>query len=409
MAITKPTANILLDTRRVLKSGKYPAKLTVYYLGVKKRYKLPIELSEGDWVKIKSKRLRDEALKVLKTKLDFYTGEKFENCLKKIDDPFSFEKFEEAYFEKHTLINKSVDVYTAFQTYIDKLEKSDKVGNAEIYTTAKKSLQVFKSKLSFEEITPEFLLAYEKQMLANNLSMAYIALNLRSLRAIFNKAIEVGYVKQEIYPFKKYKIKKGDNKKKALSIEQLKLLKYHKAETEAQQKALDFWMFSFNCYGINMIDICRLQFKNIVDNRIVFTRKKTDHSTTSSKTIRLAITPEIQQIINNYCNSNQQSESYIFNILPHGIDAKRERKIVQSFTRNINKHMKKICEDLKLGVTVSTYWARHSFATFLKWNGVSIEVISEALGHTDIGTTQNYLDSFEDETLDNTGKLFSSL
>ena len=71
--------------------------------------------------------------------------------------------------------------------------------------------------------------------------------------------------------------------------------------------------------------------------------------------------------------------------------------------------MKKICEDLKLGVTVSTYWARHSFATFLKWKGVSIEVISEALGHTDISTTQNYLDSFEDETLDSTGKIISSL
>ncbi len=409
MAITKPTANILLDTRRVLKSGKYPAKLTVYYLGEKKRYKLPIELSEGDWEKINSKRLRDEALKELKTKLDFYTGEKFENCLKKIDDPFSFEKFEEAYFEKHTLVNKSVDVYTAFQTKIDKLNKADKVGTSEIYSTTKTSFQAFKAKLAFEDVTPEFLEGYERYMLANNLSRAYIAINLRNLKTIYNEAIEAGYVKQETYPFKKFKIKKGNNTKKALTIEQLKQLKYHKAETLAQQKALDFWLFSFYCSGINMIDICRLQFKHIENNRIVFTRKKTDHSTTSSKTIRLAITPEIQQIIDSYCNSNRQPDSFIFNILPHGTDAKRERQIVQSFTRNINKHMKKICEDLKLGVTVSTYWARHSFATFLKWKGVSIEVISEALGHTDISTTQNYLDSFEDETLDSTGKIISSL
>lgn len=409
MAISKPTANILLDKRRVLKSGKYPAKLTVYYLGNKKMYKLPIQLTEDDWKKINSQRLRDDTLKELKTKLDFYSGEKFKNCLKKIDDPFSFDKFERVYFEKHTLVDKSMDVYTAFETYIEKLKKSDKVGNAEIYTTAKKSFQSFKPKLKFEEVTPDFLGKYEKQMLKANLSVAYIAINLRSLRAIYNQAIAAGFIKQDIYPFKIFKIKKGSNTKKALTIEQLRQLKYHEAKSEAQQKALDFWLFSFYCSGINMIDICRLQFKHIENNRIVFTRKKTAHSTTSSKTIRIAITPEIQQIIDKYCNSNRQPESYVFNILNHGIDPSRERKLVQYFTRNINKHMKKIGEDLGLGVDVSTYWARHSFATFLKWNGVSIEIISEALGHSDIATTQIYLDSFEDETIDNTGKLISSL
>lgn len=408
-AITKPTANILLDTRRLLKSGKYPTKLTVYYQGQKVRYKLPIKLSENDWEKINSSRLRDEALKELKSKLDFYTGEKFEDCLKKIDDPFSFEKFEDIYFEKNKLVNRNIDVYTAYQNYIDKLEKSEKTSNASIYKNSKKSFQLFKSKLSFDDVTTSFLDSYEKHMLATGKSTAYIAINLRNLKTIYNQAINAGLARQENYPFKAFRIKAGNNIKKALTIDQLKVLKNYNAKTDAQQKALCFWLLSFYCNGINMIDICRLQNKNIIGDQIVFVRKKSENSTVSSKTVRIAIIPEIQQIIDKYGNPNKEPDDYIFNILPHGIDAKRERDIVQSFTRNVNKHMLAISTDLSFGVTLSTYFARHSFATYLKRSGISIEVISEALGHTNIETTQNYLDSFTDETIANTGKILSSL
>ena len=136
MAITKPTATIFLDTRRALKTGKYPVKLTVYYLGLKKRYKLPIGLTEAEWEKINTSRLRDESLKELKSKLDFYSGEKFEDSLKKIVDPFSFDKFEDVYFEKNITVVRNLDVYNAFQNFIKKEEEGDKVGNASIYKTA---------------------------------------------------------------------------------------------------------------------------------------------------------------------------------------------------------------------------------------------------------------------------------
>jgi site-specific recombinase XerD len=246
-------------------------------------------------------------------------------------------------------------------------------------------------------------------MLATGKSVAYIAINLRNLKTIYNQAINAGLARQENYPFKAFRIKAGNNIKKALTIDQLKVLKNYNAKTDAQQKALCFWLLSFYCNGINMIDICRLQNKNIIGDQIVFVRKKSENSTVSSKTVRIAIIPEIQQIIDKYGNSNKEPDDYIFNILPHGIDAKRERDIVQSFTRNINKHMLAISTDLSFGVTLSTYFARHSFATYLKRSGISIEVISEALGHTNIETTQNYLDSFTDETIANTGKILSSL
>jgi hypothetical protein len=94
MAITRPTANLFLDTRKELKNtGKNPVKITVYYLGYKKRYGLPFSFTEEEWNRLNAPRLRDEKLKEAKIKLDYYVGEKFEKALKSIDGSFDFEKF----------------------------------------------------------------------------------------------------------------------------------------------------------------------------------------------------------------------------------------------------------------------------------------------------------------------------
>ena len=82
--------------------------------------------------------------------------------------------------------------------------------------------------------------------------------------------------------------------------------------------------------------------------------------------------------------------------------AERERKVFQQVTKNVNKHMKRIAKELGLNKEVTTYFARHSFATVLRNSGVSTEFISEALGHSSMKTTQSYLAGFEQETIHKT-------
>ena len=89
--------------------------------------------------------------------------------------------------------------------------------------------------------------------------------------------------------------------------------------------------------------------------------------------------------------------NYIFPILQHGITQLRQYELLEFFIRLINDWMEKIRKKLKIERRVSTYVARHTFSTVMKRSGVSTEYIQEALGHTDIGTTENYLDSFEKE------------
>ena len=74
-----------------------------------------------------------------------------------------------------------------------------------------------------------------------------------------------------------------------------------------------------------------------------------------------------------------------------------ELAATQQFTMMVNKYLEKILTELELSKKVTTYFARHSFATMLKKGNVSPLYISEALGHTSLKTTQHYLDSFEDD------------
>lgn len=414
MAITTPTINLLFDTRRNLKdTEKYPVKLTVYYLGQKKRYKTAICLTKGEWDKVNSKKLRDNELKEIKTKLDFFIGDKFNESLKKIDGVFTFEKFQDVYFDKKQPQKLDNDVYSIYQSFIDEQKDDGRIGNSQIYNTAMVSFKDFRKKLIFSDITVDFLQAYEKHMLFKGRSVAYISMNIRTLRSIYYQAISLKIISAEDYPFskkmndKKFKIRKGNNTKKALSTDQLKQLKSHVAKTPARQKALDFWFLSFFCNGLNFKDICLLQYKNIIDNKIVFTRAKTEHSTNSTQTIQFIMIPEIQAIIDQYAIPNVSPETYVFGIFKQGISPERERAIIQSLTRNTNKHLKNICNDIEFGFSITTGWARHSFATFLKRSGSSIEVIGEALGHTDVNTTRIYLSSFDDTALENTANLLS--
>ena len=415
MAISKPTANIYLDTRKELKNNKYPVKLNVYYLGKNRLFGLPIKLTKIEWEKINSPKLRDQNLKDIKTKLDYYEGEKFEATLKEIEEPFTFQKFKTAYEKKAQSQLVSNDVYALFDEYIKELEGKDKVGTAQVYLTARKSFQAYRKRLFFNQVTIDFLTGYEKHLRKAGRKVNYIAINLRCMRSIYNRAMAEGLAKQADYPFsqkrsdKKYKIKSEKTKKKALTTEQLSKLKQYKPQTPAQRKAFMFWWFSLHAYGINMTDICHLKYRDIVGNKIIIERIKSEETTTSSKPVRILITPEIQSCIDDYGNQDKSPDAYMFTVLKHGWSAKQERDMVMSFTRNINKHMKKISEDLGFERPISTNWARHSFSTFLKSGLIPIEVISEALGHSSIETTKIYLDSFEDDVLELITKRLSEI
>lgn len=165
--------------------------------------------------------------------------------------------------------------------------------------------------------------------------------------------------------------------------------------SEKARLAHDVFSFSYYCGGISLVDVANLTPDNIIDGRLIYERQKTHGM------INLVMLDEAKSIIVKYATYQKQA-GYLFPIL----DNRKHITPMQKFNRvrklchQINKELHKIAEKLNIKEDVTTYVARHSFATVLKKSGVNIGIISQALGHQNIKTTQIYLSKFDDEQVD---------
>jgi site-specific recombinase XerD len=161
----------------------------------------------------------------------------------------------------------------------------------------------------------------------------------------------------------------------------------------------DYWFFIYLTNGLNVKDLCLLKYKDIDGTTLKFIRAKTIRQK-KEKVIYATLRDESLNIIEKWGNKKKSNETYVFPILNGKETLERQRQLIQQLTHTINDNIKSIAEDLEIKKTVTTYSARHSFATVLKRSGASMEVISEMLGHSNLKTTRLYLDSFEKETLE---------
>jgi len=139
-----------------------------------------------------------------------------------------------------------------------------------------------------------------------------------------------------------------------------------------------------------------LKYSNIQNGEICFLRAKTARTSKVKKEVCAILTPEMNAIIKKWGNKPRRQDKYIFPYLNGKETVFLEKRIVKDVTKRCNKRLKVIGKALKIE-GLSTYSARHSYATVLKRSGANIAYISESLGHNDLKTTENYLASFERE------------
>lgn len=391
----KVFVSFFLDASRPNANDKCLIKLNIYQNPTKKRYATGFHATKEEWEKLNSPKLRDENLKELRNKLAS-VKRKAEKAIEKLA-VFSFVAFEEIYFTKSESGERNAGLKYWFDKYIKSLKSSGQIGTATSYQTTINSITAFKKNLSIYDITPTFLQNYETHLAYDGKSMSTIGIYMRQLRAIINQAINDKIMSADQYPFKKYEIPSGQNVKKALPKEDLqKLLKYT-PKTEAQKKALDFWLLSYLCNGMNITDIIHLRHSNINGDYLHFIREKTKRTKKKDlRPIKVGLNPRAKEIIQRQKNRDT-SNPFIFSILEEGLNPVTEKHRSQRFVKWINKYMEEIRKDLEIVGKIRTYEARHSFSTVLKRKGAPTSFIKEALGHSSELTTENYLDSFADE------------
>jgi len=163
--------------------------------------------------------------------------------------------------------------------------------------------------------------------------------------------------------------------------------------------ARDYWIFIYLCNGMNVKDVCLLRRKDIQGDKITFVREKSKRTKRETSEIVVSLKPEARAIISKWGRVSLDPDAYLFPHISKGMTAERQREVYQQVTKNINKYMKRVAAKLDIQKDVTTYYARHSFATILKQSGASVEMIGELLGHSDTKTTRNYLAGFESDAI----------
>jgi len=292
------------------------------------------------------------------------------------------------------VVSKTVDAY--IQLLIKRLKEEKRYNYAASYLQLYNNLLKFNGHLDihFSEIDTAWLKSYESWSRGNNTAENTIGIRFRTLRAIYNSAVDENLVKRDCYPFKQYKVSKLSQKTAKRSIakdEIISVLNYH-GKTSYEKLAIDLFTFSYLTAGINFTDIARLTNNNLMDGRLVYTRKKT------KKLITIPLQPRAVDLITKHA---RKDSPYLFPILsPFHKTEQQKANRVHKVIAKVNKALKEIGKELEIQIDLTTYVARHSYATVLKRSGVSTAIISESLGHSSERVTQIYLDSFENSQID---------
>ena len=395
----------ILDTRRAKKSGLFPIKVQVVFNRKQKYYSTGKEISKENWKKL----LKARSQLLIEIRVDIESSysiikQQVSELIQKGD--FSIEAL-------NLSLGRSVkhpNLHSLFDLKLKELEDNGQAGTYFSYKSALRSLESFDGiNIPIERVTVNWLQRCESFWLSQGKKYTSISIYFRALRCILNRAVKENVLRESAFPFgkNKYEIPTGCGRKLALSLSDIKNIISYQNATEDLEEFRDLWLFSYLCNGINFRDLLFLQYANIIDGEICFMRSKTSRTTKHNKEIHAVIIPEMWQIIEKWGNPCISPQTYIFKYVNGTEDAFERVRLVKQLVTKCNRRLKKIAQDLGIP-QLTTYTARHSFATVLKRGGAKTSYISESLGHSNLSVTENYLDYFEKEERLKNAKLLTN-
>jgi integrase/recombinase XerD len=303
------------------------------------------------------------------------------------------------------LIKKPIkETFRSYTTkIINELKRKGKFGNAQVYEQAINFIERNTNGRDYEleRVNLSLLKHLEIEHIAKGYSFNSLSFYLRTIRAIINRAIREKLLSRDKYPFEYYTIRETKTKKRALrkgDIEKIRDIALIPETTLWHSR--NYFMFSFYNIGMNFVDIAHLKMKNIIDGRIVYTRAKT------GKEYSIFIMQPTAAILEHYIN-NKEADDYVFPIIKQN-SLELQRIDVQNGLRNLNHSLRDIAKMCGIEAKVTSYVARHSWASIANRLDVPIRIISGGMGHEDIKTTQIYLDDVDNEEVDIANQLILS-
>lgn len=383
------TVNFYLDTRRAKDGSRFPIKLRVQHNG-KFLISIGFDATQTSWTgnsynkeesnyKVKNIAIRNIQTSVEKELLFMQSA----GNLRSMTDKQLKLHLEEILTGRKKEGKKFIDYLDEF------VALKTNAGTKSVYQTTKNKLLAFDPDCTFETMDKKWLVAFENWM-AQSMKINAYAIHFRNIRSVFNYAIDEEIT--ALYPFRKFKIKKEETRKRSLTVEQLRILRDFPCE-DYQVKYRDMFMLMFYLIGINAADLFMATPNQLVNGRFEYKRAKTH------KLYSIKVHPEAMAIIEKY-----RGEKYLLNIMDEYLDYK-------NFLHRMGIVLKQIGEVERVGrggkkirqplfPDISSYWTRHTWATIAASLDIPKETISAGLGHEiGSGVTSIYID-FDQKKVD---------
>lgn len=310
--------------------------------------------------------------------------------------------------------NAKDDLRLYMPEVIEMLKREGKFPAMHVYACTLRSYEKFcaeerypkntTASLSMQEIfTPERLKEYEDWLAGQQSSPNTISTYMRTLQAVYNRWMSPGIEGYNPVLFKDVYTKVESRTKRALTAEQMEQLRNtdFSVLTLRQQQVLTYFLLMFMLRGMPFIDLAHLRKSDLRNRRITYRRHKT------GKLMVVDVPSDAMRLLQKY--RDKTDSEYLFPLLHGGLFMEEHHHRYQETLRHFNRELARLMKQLLPGVSVSSYTARHTWATLAYHSGVPVGLISQSLGHSSIRVTMTYLKPFDAEVIDRINRQVISL
>ena len=287
------------------------------------------------------------------------------------------------------------------EMYIGRLRKEGRYSTAHVYENALLSFRGFcgTPTVSFGQVTREHLRCYGQYLYERGLKLNTVSTYMRRIRCVYNQAVESGEADYIPALFKKVFTGVESKRKKALSQEEMYRLMTVRVDDPKLYQAQLALCLMFLYGGMASVDLAHLRASNFKEGILDYKRQKTGTQ------MRIEVPCAAIPMSKSLASIALSSSAYLYPFIDSMKTGEEGYKAYNAALASFNRNLKLLAEVAGVISIVTSYTVRHSFATTLKELDVSIEMISELLGHKSIKTTQIYLKSFSLEKMSAVNKI----
>ena len=294
-------------------------------------------------------------------------------------------------------------VLTFMKQVANGLQVEGNFGTAHVYRSSLNAIIAYSGKVdfTFDEVSPEWLKGFEVYLRSRGCSWNTVSTYLRTFRAVYNRAVDLRKASYVPHLFRSVYTGTRADHKRALGDEDMKKVFAKLSRTSgvplAVYQAQELFILMFSLRGMPFVDLAYLRKSDLRDNVITYRRRKT------GRPLSVTLTPEAMILVKKYMNRDPSSP-YLFPLLKSREGTKEAYREYQLALRSFNQQLMLLGELLGLSDKLSSYPARHTWATTAYYCEIHPGIISEAMGHSSITVTETYLKPFRSKKIDEANK-----